>query len=280
MPQTVFFKPQGIPLMQLEQRTITIDEFEALRLVDAEGYSQIEAARKMRVSRPTLSRILSEARKGVAIAITKGLAIEIEGGTYRLNDSMCLRGETTVIGDDSMRNMNRGGTGQGQGKGMGRGRGMGQGQGQGQGQKGQCQRQQSQKAYMDNPVATQPQTHRVAVTAEGPTLDDRVDPRFGRAGGFLIVDLETMDTEYMDNGTSQTMAQGAGIQAAENVARASVEAVLTGYVGPKAFTALEAAGVKVGQDVDGMTIREAVEQYKAGLIHVASEANAQQGTNK
>ena len=51
--------------------------------------------------------------------------------------------------------------------------------------------------------------NRIAVTSEGPSLDDLVDPRFGRAAGFVVVDLETMDTQYIDNGQSQVMAQGA-----------------------------------------------------------------------
>lgn len=120
----------------------------------------------------------------------------------------------------------------------------------------------------------------VAITSEGPTLKDKVDPRFGRAGGFVIVNLETMDIKYVDNGGSQVMNQGAGIQAAENIANTGAQAVLTGYVGPKAFAALSAAGIQVGQDVDGLTVGEAVERFKAGAISVASEANAQQGSNK
>ena len=56
---------------------------------------------------------------------------------------------------------------------------------------------------------------KVAVSSEGPSLDDMVDPRFGRAGGFVIVNPETMETSYLDNGASQTMAQGAGIETAE-----------------------------------------------------------------
>ena len=86
--------------------------------------------------------------------------------------------------------------------------------------------------------------NKIAVTSEGPSLDDQVDPRFGRAAGFVVVDLETMDTQYIDNGQSQVMAQGAGIQAAELVARAGVKCLLTGYVGPKAIKALSAAGTQ------------------------------------
>jgi len=105
---------------------------------------------------------------------------------------------------------------------------------------------------------------KVAVTSEGPTLTDSVDPRFGRAGGFVVVDLETMATTYVDNGSSQVLAQGAGIQAAENLVKAGIQALLTGHVGPKAWTALQAAGVKVVQGVENMTVDEAITRFKAG----------------
>jgi len=118
---------------------------------------------------------------------------------------------------------------------------------------------------------------KVAVSSEGPTLDSRVDARFGRCGGFAIVDLDTMGVEYVDNGTSQTMAQGAGIQAAENVANAGAQVLLSGYVGPKAFRALEAAGIGIGQDVDGMTVGEAIEKYKRGEVPMVESPNAQAG---
>ena len=86
--------------------------------------------------------------------------------------------------------------------------------------------------------------NKIAVTCEEPSLDSQVDPRFGRAAGFLVVDPESMEFEYIDNGSSQVMAQGAGIQAAENVAKTGAKTLLTGYVGPKAFKGLAAAGIK------------------------------------
>ncbi len=105
---------------------------------------------------------------------------------------------------------------------------------------------------------------KVAVTSEGPTLSDAVDPRFGRAGGFVVVDLITLATTYVDNGSSQVLAQGAGIQAAENLVKAGAQVLLTGHVGPKAFTALQAAGVKMVQGVEAMTVGEAVTKFQAG----------------
>jgi predicted Fe-Mo cluster-binding NifX family protein len=114
---------------------------------------------------------------------------------------------------------------------------------------------------------------KIAVTSEGPSLDDQVDPRFGRAAGFVVVDSETMETRYIDNGQSQAMGQGAGIQAAELVARAGVKCLLTGFVGPKAFRALSAAGIKVAQNLDGLTVRQAVERFKSGQVEMARGAN-------
>jgi predicted Fe-Mo cluster-binding NifX family protein len=114
---------------------------------------------------------------------------------------------------------------------------------------------------------------KIAVTSEGPSLDALVDPRFGRAAGFVIVDPESMGTQYIDNGQSQVMAQGAGIQAAELIVRAGANCLLTGYVGPKAFQALAAAGIKVGQNLEGLTVRQAVERFKNGRIEMAQGAN-------
>ncbi len=114
---------------------------------------------------------------------------------------------------------------------------------------------------------------KIAITSEGPTLDDDLDPRFGRAAGFIVVDPQTLEFQYVDNGASQAMAQGAGIQAAENIARTGAKTLLTGYVGPKAFTALEAAGIKVGQGLENMTVRQAVDRFKNGKVEWAGAPN-------
>lgn len=115
---------------------------------------------------------------------------------------------------------------------------------------------------------------KIAVTSEGPALTDLVDARFGRAAGFVIIDPSTMESEYIDNGATQVMAQGAGLQAAELVANAGASVVLTGFVGPKAFQALSAAGIEVGQDVQGMTVQEALERYQAGEVGFAQTPNS------
>jgi predicted DNA-binding protein (UPF0251 family) len=74
----------GIPLDQLKTITLLHEELEALRLVDLEGHYQEVAAEEMSVSRSTLQRIVSEARRKVVEALIEGAALHIEGGTFRV----------------------------------------------------------------------------------------------------------------------------------------------------------------------------------------------------
>jgi predicted DNA-binding protein (UPF0251 family) len=81
-PTASYFKPRGIPLSQLEEVTVTVDEFEALRLADLDGLYQEQAAERMKVSRPTFGRIIDSAHRKVAEALVKGKALRIEGGNF------------------------------------------------------------------------------------------------------------------------------------------------------------------------------------------------------
>ncbi len=166
-----------------------------------------------------------------------------------------------------------GGRGMGQGQGTGggcrgaggTGRGLGRGQGQNMAGQGMCQTP-TPAGNAQAPSPTPNKTiKRVAVSTEGNNLDATVESRFGRASGFMIVDIDSMNAEFIDNTQSQSMAQGAGIQAAENIVDAGADAVLTGRVGPKATNALNAAGVFIAQDFAGMTIREAVKKFASSL---------------
>ncbi len=77
-PNSLHFKPAGIPLNSIEEITLNLPEFESIRLIDFEEMPQEEAAKKMQISQPTLSRILKSARNKIAEAITKGKSIKIE----------------------------------------------------------------------------------------------------------------------------------------------------------------------------------------------------------
>jgi predicted DNA-binding protein (UPF0251 family) len=85
-PRTDYFKPRGIPLSQLEEINLTVEELEALRLVDLEGMYQEDAAREMGVSRQTVQRMITEARAKVIQALVAGKALRIEGGSYILRE--------------------------------------------------------------------------------------------------------------------------------------------------------------------------------------------------
>lgn len=86
-PCAAFFKPAGIPVRDLEQVTLALDEVEALRLADLNGLYQEHAAAQMHISRPTFARIVEQARRKVADALIHGKALRLEGGAVVMKGS-------------------------------------------------------------------------------------------------------------------------------------------------------------------------------------------------
>lgn len=82
LPPATYFKPAGVPLRNLDEVTLHVDELEALRLKDLEGLEQAEAAARMGIARTTLRRVLVAARGKLADALVRGKAIRIEGGAF------------------------------------------------------------------------------------------------------------------------------------------------------------------------------------------------------
>lgn len=115
---------------------------------------------------------------------------------------------------------------------------------------------------------------RIAISTEGKDLNAAVDRRFGRAKGFLIYDTDTNESVYVDNKQNLEAAQGAGVQSAKTVIDAGADAVITGNVGPKAFTALNAADVKIYLSKGGDAARS-IERFKRGELEAASSANVE-----
>jgi predicted DNA-binding protein (UPF0251 family) len=76
-PGARYFKPRGIPMGDLEDVTVTVDELEAIRLADLDGLYQEEAAKKMDVSRQTFGRIVESAHRKIAEALVNGKALKI-----------------------------------------------------------------------------------------------------------------------------------------------------------------------------------------------------------
>jgi predicted DNA-binding protein (UPF0251 family) len=83
-PEISYFKPRGIPMFDLEEVRLTVDQREAIRLSDLLGMSHEDAGRRMGVSRATFGRIVQRARMAVADALINGKAINVEGGSYKL----------------------------------------------------------------------------------------------------------------------------------------------------------------------------------------------------
>lgn len=115
---------------------------------------------------------------------------------------------------------------------------------------------------------------KVAVTSQGKTIDSELDQRFGRASCFIVVDTETGEHKVVDNTQNLNAAQGAGVQAAQAVANLRVEAVMTGHCGPKAYRALNAAGIKIYLGVEG-TVQEAVKNLKDGKYKESSSPDVE-----
>ena len=112
---------------------------------------------------------------------------------------------------------------------------------------------------------------KIGVSSTGENLDANVDQRFGRCKYFLIVDTESMEFEVLSNENAM-VSGGAGIQAAQTIAKTGVEIVVTGNVGPNAFQTLSAAGMKIFTGASG-TIKESIEKYKKGELKETEAPN-------
>lgn len=84
LPPVTYYKPAGIPLRNLQEIILTIEEMEAIRLADIEQMDQATAAKSMEVSRPTFHRIVNSAHQKIAAALWQGDALRMDGGTFRI----------------------------------------------------------------------------------------------------------------------------------------------------------------------------------------------------
>ena len=120
---------------------------------------------------------------------------------------------------------------------------------------------------------------KICISSIGQDLAASVDPRFGRAQRYIIIDTETKAFECIDNAAAMA-GGGAGTKAAQLVINKGIEAVLTGNIGPNAFTVLNAAGITIYTGVSG-TVQEAVDMFKGGTLNPveAPTAEAHAGTS-
>lgn len=115
---------------------------------------------------------------------------------------------------------------------------------------------------------------KIAFTTSGESLEAPIDIRFGRAPKILVYDLDTGGFEVTDNTQNLNAPQGAGIQAAQNVARTGAKHLVTGHCGPNAFKVLSAAGITI-YTTDAPTISEALERFRSGSLTPANSADVE-----
>jgi predicted Fe-Mo cluster-binding NifX family protein len=113
---------------------------------------------------------------------------------------------------------------------------------------------------------------KLCITAAGNDLSAATDSAFGRAPWFMLIDTETGAAEAVAN-PSINAGHGAGIASAQLMADHGVEAVLTGRLGPKAQSALAAAGIAMHEGLPACTVSEALAQFKAGKYGGAAPVN-------
>ena len=114
---------------------------------------------------------------------------------------------------------------------------------------------------------------KLAITSTGKKLDSNLDPRFGRAAYFIIVDPKTMAFEVVENSQNLNLPQGTGIQSAQFIADQGAKALITGHCGPNAMQTLSAAGVPVYVGQAG-TVQDLVDKFNNGQLKPTTEANA------
>lgn len=86
LPQSSLFGPLDSRLNAENYINMRVDEYETIRLIDLEGFTQEECAKRMNVARTTVQGIYNEARKKIAQSLVYGKVLWIEGGEYQLCD--------------------------------------------------------------------------------------------------------------------------------------------------------------------------------------------------
>ena len=113
---------------------------------------------------------------------------------------------------------------------------------------------------------------KLAITSTGKELDSNLDPRFGRASYFIMVDPKTMAFEAVENSQYRNLPQEAGIQAGKIIVDNQVDVLVTGHCGPKAFKVLQKAGVKVMTGAGGL-VTDAIAQFNNGELEISTESD-------
>ena len=116
---------------------------------------------------------------------------------------------------------------------------------------------------------------KIAISAFSDSLDQQVNPVFGRCAGYIIVEVEGKEIKshtFVQN-QAATAATGAGIAAAQTVIEQGVQAVISGNIGPNASMVLQQSGIKIYQVYD-LTVKDAIQQLVDGKLQEMNQPSA------
>lgn len=238
IPEITSFKPSGNDAsIHSEEVILLVEEIEAIRLKDYLGMEQEECAQKMQVSRPTFQRILIEGRAKIAEALIMGKAIRIQGGDYCLGEARCRRWERT---EKKMKD---------------------------------CPYSDIRTLTENEQLKSPGQVgNTIAICSSGDSMDSMVSGHFGRCPCFILWNGDKSDTEALAN-QGPNLDYGAGTGSAQELLNKGVGILICSRIGPKAFTVLNKAGIKIFSSNEGITVATALEKYQAGELHPFESAN-------
>lgn len=187
-----------------------LDQYETIRLIDLEGLTQEECSDQMNIARTTVQRIYSDARKNLAESLVNGKVLKIEGGDYKLCN--------------------------------GKGRFCG---------RGNCnrRRQGRNRTFVKNKEEER-KTMRISMPVNEKTIKTELADSFGRAPYFLIYNVETKETDFVENKASSSPG-GAGIIAAQTLVDSQADILISPRCGQNAADVLKAANIKLYKSLEG-----------------------------
>ncbi|MFW6415571.1 MAG: NifB/NifX family molybdenum-iron cluster-binding protein [Thermodesulfobacteriota bacterium] len=120
---------------------------------------------------------------------------------------------------------------------------------------------------------------KIAVSSRGETLQDELDPSFGRCAGFVVYDSVTLEVSFLDNSGQRNSPQGAGIQTAQMVSGSGIDVLISGQFGPRAMQALSQSAIQLFISF-APTVQEAIEAWKSERVSPVSTASEQSGAKR
>lgn len=239
LPRNNRYGPLGLNLDKKNSLIMTVDEYETIRLIDKEDFTQAECAEQMNIARTTVQGIYVAARRKLAESLVDGKILVIEGGKYQICDGL--------------------------GQGCGR-RSCHRHQ---HGRKYNHRNNNIKKAdQMISQEKRMEKSMKIAIPVNEENLETDVSLSFGRATYYLIYDLDTKKANFIENSAASSKG-GAGIKAAQIIVDNQASVLITPRCGINAVQVLEAANIKLYQTEFSLA-KENIDAYKEGKLSLLS----------